>query len=167
MTESKFRKILLLVILGLFFFSNDSFSAGEKHQSKILFLQFKIKNDRITLVKTTIKPGLAKQPASVADKNSLYYQLFSPSGASLGKGSMKDPLIQHFEYEDPDHPGQIKRKEIQLKETEFTLRIPYDPDLQEIEFFKLLPSNLDSQKQSSLPKSLGKIKLQIKEDNSK
>lgn len=167
MTKSKFGKILLLIILGLFLFPANSFSANEKSQSKILFLQFKIKNDRITLVKSTIKSGVAKQPASVADKNSLYYQLFSPSRASLGKGSMKDPLIQHFEYEDPDHPGQIKRKEIQLKETEFTLRIPYDPDLQEIEFFKLLPSQLDPQKQPSLPKSLGKIKLQLKEGNSK
>ena len=167
MTESKFGKILLLVILGLFFSSNDSFSAGEKNQSKILFLQFKIKDNSITLVKTTIKPGVAKQPASVVDKNSLYYQFFSPSGASLGKGSMKDPLIQHFEYEDPDHPGQIKRKEVRLEETEFTLRVPYNPKLQEIEFFKLLPSNLDSQKQPPLPKSLGKIKLQLKEDNSK
>ncbi len=159
MAESKRGRVLSLVILILFLFTGDSFSAGEKNQSKILFLQIKIKDNSLILIKKDIRPGVLKQIPHSPDSDFLFYQVFSSSGALLWKGGIKDPSVVRYEYEDPDQPGKLKVKEIRLDEAEFTLRIPYNPEFQRIEFYKSVPSN-DNKKQSVDRKSLGTIKLQ-------
>jgi len=162
MVKSKFARVLSLAILSLFLLSLYALAAAEKNQSKILFLHLKFKDNTITLVKTTIRPGVVKPMLPPKDSDFLYYEVSSSSGVLLWKGGIKDPSFVRYEYEDPDQPGKLKVKEIKLEEAEFTLRIPYNPEFQLIEFYKSVPSN-DNKKQSAERKSLGTIKLQPKE----
>jgi len=117
-------------------------AAETNEQPGILFLQLKLKNKSISLVKTTTAPGVVKPPR-VAETG-IQYELLSATGELLWKGTIEDPAVRHVEYEDPPGSGKMKRKTIRLEETEFTLRVPLIAAAQRVEFYLLEPSAVDA-----------------------
>ena len=96
--------------------------ADEKEPERILFLQLRIKDNVVSLLKASSRPGVLKRQPH---KEELTLELLSPEGVSLWTAGVEDPGIQRFEYEDPDHPGELKTKVIETPDTEFTVRVPW------------------------------------------
>jgi len=102
----------------------------------ILFLHLKVQKQTVSLVEATVRPGVLK-PGPEGDSTALHCQLVSEAGTPLWKGSLADPTVRHFEYEDPATPGKLQHRVVQLDEAEFTLRVPSLPEAHRIDFYKL------------------------------
>lgn len=109
--------------------------AGEKDQ--ILFLHLKLKDDAITLVGSSVKPGRLKTPFAPDKKGQVHLELTSTNGTVLWSDVIADPTVQRLEYKDPDHPGALKTKQVKVAETEFTLRLPFHKDAKQLKLHSL------------------------------
>jgi hypothetical protein len=92
---------------------------------QILFQHFKLKDDVVTLVQSTVRPGVLKSPVTSEKNGELYLELLGGNGSTLWSDVLDDPTVQRMEYEDPDHPGQLKTHWVQSTEAEFTVRVPF------------------------------------------
>jgi hypothetical protein len=157
----KVRLLLILSICGLFFYPSDSVYPQRKHDSKIVFLQLRMKEGQITLVNTTIRPGYLKPQRTTGAKGDILYDLTNMSGVSLWQGVRDNPSRRRLEYEDPDNPGKILSKIINQNNVDFTVRIPYNPDIKSISFYSLQESvpSLKVKRPSSIP--IGEIELRL------
>lgn len=125
--------------------------ADANNDARIVFLRVRLKADAITLVKATTQPGTLKAPRSPGTKREIQFDLVSNSGAALWSGAMDDPSIERLEYEDPDHPGQIKVKEIKRSEVEFTVRVPWKKEARQVAFYRRGSANQKEIKQNTSP----------------
>ena len=116
--------------LGLLSFS---LFAGEKEEERILFLHLKIKDNVVSLVKASSRPGVLKKHPP---KEGLTLELVSPEGTPVWTAGVEDPGVQRFEYEDPDRPGQLLTKIVELPETEFTVRVPWKKGAQRLSVYR-------------------------------
>jgi hypothetical protein len=62
-------------------------------------------------------------------------EVATAGGQVLWTNNVADPSLRHLEYEDPDHPGEIIGKEIQLTNTEFTIRVPAFREADHVDFY--------------------------------
>jgi hypothetical protein len=148
--------VLFIAMLG-----TSVSSAQSQHDARMVFLHFRLKNDTITLVKSAIRPGVVKQRRQAEKRGGIYFEAVSSAGLSLWNGVMDDPTIQRLEYEDPSQPGQIKINQVQLKETEFVIRLPFKPELHRVEFYRLeLPAGAPG-KQNFQRRLIGSTPLQL------
>lgn len=122
--------VVLLMICAVFPLRTFSAPAQEAPE-KILFLHLKWKNDVVTIEKAVARPGHFKEHPARGDVG---LELLSADGATLWNTVIADPTIEHLEYEDPDHPGQLKVKIIQRAEAEFDLRVPFHSGAKMISF---------------------------------
>ena len=111
------------VLLVFAFLAACSGLAEEKDQ--ILFLQLKLKDEAITLVRSSVRPGHLKTPIAPDKKGEIRLELTAADGSSLWHEVMADPTVRRIEYEDPDNPGSLKSKEVRVTEAEFTVRVPF------------------------------------------
>jgi hypothetical protein len=147
----------LLVLLG----ANSLMAEAQTNSGPgILFLRLKVKNQTISLVEATLRPGVLK-PGLEGDSTALFCELLAEDGTALWKGNMPDPNLRHFEYEDPSNPGQLRRKSVQVSEAEFTLRVPSVPAARRIDFFKVQPGSPGVSLQKLSRTSWGSITLPV------
>lgn len=99
-----------------------SLAADEKEPERILFLHLRIKDNVVSLVKASSRPGVLKKPQH---QEGLTLELLSPEGTPLWTAGVEDPGVQRFEYEDPENPGQLLTKIVERPDTEFTVRVPW------------------------------------------
>ena len=127
--------IIILLVVGYAF---EEVFAKEK-DDKIVFLSLTMVNESFTLDMVKIRPGTLKERS--ANNQSLWfkYVMLSHDGDRIGEGSFKDPRLnaKRLEYEDPQIPGKIKKLHIQEDTLRFVLRIPYHPDLAQVDLFKM------------------------------
>jgi hypothetical protein len=114
---------LLLGLVATFICFGQPAAWAQKSGDKILFLHLKIKDGAMTLVQASSRPGTLKTPPR--EHGDIQVEMVSTEGEALWSTLIEDPLLQRYEYEDPDHPGQLKRIERRLQETEFMLRVPF------------------------------------------
>ena len=100
--------------------------AGDNDQ--IQFLHLKLKDGAVSMVGSSVRPGRLKSANEPDKQGELHLDLVATNGASLWSGVLADPLIRHYEYEDPESPGALKIKTVQLTEAEFTVRVPFHKD---------------------------------------
>ena len=100
----------------------------------IMFLRLRFNGTSVGLVNATIRPGTLKKGRSARVRDGISYQVASASGQVLWSGSVEDPSVRRFEYEDPDHPGQIRTKTVSVDTAEFTVRIPVLKEMENIRF---------------------------------
>ncbi len=129
-------------------------------QPQILFLHLMLTNQVVSLVDSSLRPGMLK-PGLEADSTGLFYELVSEAGATLWKGSMADPSVRLLEYEDPANPGKLQRKRVPLEKAEFTLRVPFHQVARRITFFKLASNGPGAAQQEVSRISLGSIALPL------
>ena len=141
MKSAQCLKQCVACLAGLILFI-PPMSARDQEQEKILFLHLRIKGEVVTLLKCSTRPGVLKKPHH--QKGELTLDLISADGAALWTTVMEDPRIQRFEYEDPDNPGQLKTKVVQLPETEFMVRVPYKKAAKRLVIFRHEPVSGDA-----------------------
>jgi len=150
---------LLVAMVAMALPGASAANAQPKSEAQIVFLHLRMKNDTLTLVKSALRPGLVKQRRPVEKTGGIYYDVVSSSGKSLWQGVTGDPSQQRLEYEDPDHPGQLKIKYLELKVTEFTLRIPFKPEMNRLELYRMAPAAPDSGRPKVVRKLISSIPL--------
>jgi hypothetical protein len=153
------RFALLIAVVAMTLSWASAANAQPQSEAQIVFLHLRMKNDTLTLVKSALRPGLVKQRRLVEKTGDIYYEVISSSGKSLWQGVTGDPSQQRFEYEDPDHPGQLKSIHRELKEVEFTLRIPFKPEMRRLELYRMAPTAPDPGRPKVLRKLIGSIPL--------
>lgn len=134
-------------------------NAQTQSDAQIVFLHLRMKNDTLTLVKSALRPGLVKQRRLVEKPGGIYYEVISASGKSLWQCVAADPSQQRLEYEDPDHPGQLKSIHVESNEVEFTLRIPFKPEMRRLELYRMTPAAPDSYRPKVVRQLIGSIPL--------
>jgi hypothetical protein len=137
-TYRKFTKVVCGLVLwpGLLL----SLNVAGSQDDQILFLHLKITNGVVRVVESTVVPGHLK-PAVTAEKpGDLYLELISTNRLTVWTGVVPDPLVRRYEYEDPDHPGQLKVKEVKLDQAEFTIRVPERSEARRLDIYRMDPS---------------------------
>jgi len=162
-TNRKFTKVVcgLVLMQGLLL----NLNAEEGQAEQILFLHLKITNGVIRLVESTAVPGHLK-PAVTAEKpGDLYLELNSTNRLPVWTDVVPDPLVHRYEYEDPDHPGQLKVKEVKLDQAEFTVRVPGRREANQLNIYRLdQPAVKSATAASSQTRTLlGSIELHVPE----
>ncbi len=140
-------------------------NAEEGQDEQILFLHLKITNGVVRLVESTAVPGHLK-PAVTAEKpGDLYLELNSTNRLPVWTDVVPDPLVRRYEYEDPDHPGQLKVKEVKLDQAEFTVRVPGRKEANQLNIYRLdQPAVKSATAASSQTRTLlGSIELHVPE----
>jgi hypothetical protein len=134
-TKRIFTKVIcgLVLLQGLLLNLNAEESQGEQ----ILFLNLKITNDVVSLVESTAVPGHLKVPIAAEKQGELYLELISTNSVPIWTDVMPDPLVRRYEYEDPDHPGQLKVKEVKMDQAEFTVRVPGRKEAKQLNIYRL------------------------------
>ena len=114
---------------------NDTNNSSINNESKILFLTLHINNNNISLIDSKVYSGYLKKPRIESVSIGLYYEVISSDNKIVETGFSENPLIKHFEYEDPDRPGQIVHKIVKLQSTDFMLRIRYNENINHIKYY--------------------------------
>jgi len=68
-------------------------------------------------------------------RGEIQYELLGESGVML-QGAITNPLVQRFEYEDPDNPGKLISKTVNWIEATVNLRVPYSAAIKELTFYR-------------------------------
>ena len=105
---------------------------------RIAFLHLKLDSNQVTLVSASVSPGVLKRLPEY--RAAIDLELATSAGLVLWSNSVPDPSLRHLEYEDPEHPGEIINKVVQLTNTEFTVRVPVLPDAHHVNFFLSQPA---------------------------
>ena len=114
--------VLLSALLGLM---TSALALGQAAKdNKILFLHLRMKDGAITLVKSASVSGTLKPQRRAENPGTIQFDVETAAGVSLWSGAMDDPSVRRYEYEDPEKPGAIKTKVVQLAEVEFVVRVP-------------------------------------------
>ena len=106
----------------------------------ILFLHLRRDTNGIVLLDSNVRPGRLKPQASRGD---IEFETASAGDAGdagdagiLDRGLIQDPLVQRFEYEDPESPGRIKVKIVERPSAEFFIRVPNREAAKTIRFYR-------------------------------
>jgi hypothetical protein len=135
---------------------------GEE-KDQILFLHLKLKDDAVTLVRSSVKPGRLKTPFAPDKKGDIHLELTTAEGLSLWSDVMADPTVQRVEYEDPENPGTLKVKEIRVTEVEFTVRVPFHKEGKQFRLHRLNKpaSRADATAAGRVKKLLGAVAIPV------
>lgn len=132
---------LRLIVLTLFF-AITCMWPGERCQAAesgdgIAFLTLRVTIDTVTLTDWQSVPGKLKKLRHQRATSGLLYKATAAGGEVLWQGSVPDPLIQRFEYEDPDNPGVLKAKLVTRDSATVVIRLPANLAVESISFWKL------------------------------
>jgi len=112
-------------------------AADDKDGAKIIFLHMRIDADGVSLVDSRTVPGRLKTPRTDQPRGEIVYELVAEQSIALYTAGISDPLTLRFDYEDPDQPGRLRSKTVQLEETEFTVRVPYAAEATHVNFYRV------------------------------
>src|SRR5262245_33663579 len=107
---------------------------GETNQFR--FLRLRLQAGKVTLIESSVVPGTLKPQHDAAETEPLVVSLESNSGEVRWSLSIADPSRQRYEYEDPDRPGFIRSKTVQLDDVEFIVRAPLTPGAQHVAVYR-------------------------------
>lgn len=150
------RKLLVTFAVLIFavLFTADLPKAESSGQ--IAFLTVKVDPDGVTLLESRLVDGTVKERRAANRVTGLRYEMVSDQSQILSYDVIADPLIRHLEYEDPDQPGRLISKTIQLDEAVITIRVNYTDPTDRLKFYKVAQS---ADKRGLERESLGTISL--------
>jgi hypothetical protein len=106
---------------------------AQESAPQIFFLHLKLESNQVSLVSASVAPGTLKRFSE--SRPAFDLEVATSTGQVLWTNNVADPSVRHLEYEDPDHPGEIISKEVQLTNTEFTVRVPVFRDAHHVNFY--------------------------------
>jgi hypothetical protein len=107
---------------------------AQESSPKILFLHLKLESNQVSLVTTSVASGTLKKFSGQGP--SLELEVVTSAGQVLWSNTVANPSIRHLEFEDPDHPGEISSKEVQVTNAEFTVRVPVFQNAHHVNFYQ-------------------------------
>ena len=143
-----------VIIIGMFLLA--SFVVAED-DGKIAFLKFKYDGEKVTLLDSKLVDGTIKEKRKEFDPAELRYDILDKDKRTLMYDAIDNPLEKKFDFEDPENPGQMKAKVVQVPEAEFTIRINYTD---EIGFIRFTKYGKNPQKGGMVLKIIGEIPIE-------
>lgn len=131
------RLIVLTPFLALAFMWPGECSHAAESGDSIAFLTLRVTSDTVTLTDWQSVPGKLKRLRRQRETSGLLYEAMAAGGEILWQGSVPNPLIQRFDYEDPDNPGVLKAKLVTRDSATVVIRLPADLAAKSISFWKL------------------------------
>lgn len=92
--------------------------------NQFLFLTLRVKDGVVTLDQAKVVKGALKPQADSRDAERLQLSLEHADGRVAWNLEIDDPSVQRYEYEDPEHPGQLKSKLVRVDDVQFIVRTP-------------------------------------------
>lgn len=129
----------------------SNLSAEEGPDQQILFLHLRLTNGVVHLVESTAVPGHLKPAVTSKKQGDLYLELVTTNNLPIWTDVVPDPLVRRYEYEDADHPGQLKVKEVKLDQAEFTVRVPGRTEANQLNIYRLEQPGTRSAAMASSP----------------
>ena len=147
------------IALAALLFGIPFASAQTNAAPQILFLRLRVTQADISLVDSSVRPGMVKaQPDPEAKE--VQFELVSDAGEVLWQGAMDEPRTRHVEFEEPPRSGQLKRKTIRSNAAEFTVRVPALSQASSINFYSHpAPSADGPSRKPAARKLLGRVPL--------
>jgi hypothetical protein len=114
-------------------FCRISSVCAQESSPKILFLRLKLESNQVSLISTSVTPGRMK--GFSAERPALDVEVATSTGQVLWTNNLPHPSIRRLEYEDPEHPGHLISKEVELTNTEFSVRVPVFKEAYRVNFY--------------------------------
>ena len=129
----------------------------EPARNGLVFLHLKVDTNGVALVSRTVRPGRYKGGPT---RGALEYEIGDGAGRVLFQGRARDPLVERYEYEDPDEPGKIRVKEVRRESAEIVVRVPRKDEARVMRVYRRRPAAPgEIQAQSTTREFIGEIKL--------
>ncbi|MCP4704878.1 MAG: hypothetical protein GY865_09735 [candidate division Zixibacteria bacterium] len=112
------------------------FSVAKGAENKIVFLHFLMDSNTISLISSTPVDGKLKKPRFNTTTKEVYFEVITADSKLLSSGNIYNPLIKRLEYENPNKPGELLNKTINLESAEFTIRVNYSELIDHINFYR-------------------------------
>jgi hypothetical protein len=129
----RFVAVVCSALLASAALGTGSTEAGSKG---ITFLHLRATADGFELVEAKTVDGSLRVRRYDSAKTGLHVEVRSADDRVLFRDVHPDPTVTRLEYEDPEHPGKIRAKEITNQE--FTIRVPYFADARIVHFYRRL-----------------------------
>ena len=123
-----FKLILFLALVG------TAVVSAQESPPQIVFLRLKLESNQVSMVEASVVPGTLKRISEA--HAALELEVVTADGQVLWTNAVADPALRHLEFEDPAHPGEIISKDIQLTNSEFTVRVPVLRNAHQVNFFR-------------------------------
>lgn len=102
----------------------------------VVFVRLHMTPEGISLVEYSCVSGQLKQPRESQNIKEITWEAMSSSDSVITKGSLDNPLIRRFEYEDPNNPGNLVSRTVELNEAYFVIRMPFSYDIKSLSFYR-------------------------------
>lgn len=132
---------LTLLLLG----APKSPRADSGRVSELMFLTLAISDSGISLVEWNTVPGTLKRGRLDEISKPVIYEAKTAAGITLWSGGAEDPRIIRVESYVLDSAAGIKPHLVRREIAQFTIRVPYNPDIDRIEFSRLSTDDKDGQ----------------------
>ena len=112
-------------------------TAEENSSPQIAFLQLEFDSNGVSLLKATIVDGTLKTPRAKLLSLGYYYEAVSADSTVRYQGTFENPLVQRFEFHDPDNPGEIKIKVVELAKAVVVVRLPFGQNMHSLDIYQI------------------------------
>jgi hypothetical protein len=100
--------------------------------SGITFLHLRVTADGFQLIEAKTVNGSLRTRRYDSAKPGLHVEVRGADDRVLFRDVYSEPTVTRLEYEDPEHPGKLRAKEIINQE--FTIRVPYFAEARTLHF---------------------------------
>ncbi len=129
---------------------------GIREHDDMFFLEFTYGQKTYSLARGQRLKGAVKRQRSLRGKAGIYFRSLSAGGIVLADGVLPDPLQLHYNFAETDAPsGGV----IQLKETEFVVRLPALEGSESVELFTVTNEDASSSRFASPQNRIGIFSL--------
>ncbi len=127
---------LVVAVCGVLLASGVGAGSSPDRSSGITFLHLRATATGFELVDARTVNGSLRTRRYDAAKPGLHVEVRSADDRVLFRDVYPDPTVRRLEYEDPEHPGKIRAKEIPNQE--FTIRVPDFAEARTVHFYRRL-----------------------------
>jgi hypothetical protein len=133
--------ISVVICAGLVATAELGAAAAPDQSVGITFLHLRTTADGFELVEAKTVNGSLRARRYDSAKPGLHVELRSADDRVLFRDVYPEPTVTRLEYEDPQHPGKIRVKEI-APTAEFTIRVPYIAEARTAHFYRRLQASI-------------------------
>lgn len=105
---------------------------AQEETNQFLLLRLRLKSGEVSLIEGRVVSGTLKPQRDAEDTEALVVSLEAGPGEGRWSIAIADPSRQRYEYEDPDRPGAIRSKTVQIDDVEFIVRAPLVPGVRQV-----------------------------------
>ena len=116
--------------------------SGPDGGTGITFLHLRATADGFELIEAKTVNGSLRTRRYDSSKPGLHVEVRSADDRVLFRDVYPDPTVRRLEYEDPEHPGKIRAKEVTNQE--FTIRVPYFAEARVVHFYRRLENRVSA-----------------------